>query len=942
MQTSTFKSLLPLLAILLLVLAGTMPTLAQTKGIIHGKIVDQLGGALPGASVRVKGTTQGVVTSLTGDFTIADLAPGTYTLQINYMGFEPLETTVTVNRSEATLANIKLSTSSRLLESVRVTGILEGQQKALNQQRNADNMKQVVSADLMGRFPDLNVAESLQRLPGVTIGREQNEGSTVQLRGTPGNFTNININGEQIMGTQELGQRNAQLDLIPANILSSMEVVKTLTPDLDGDAIAGAINMKTPTAISLKPKFSVDLGAGYNKLRDKANGIGNISYNQRFFQTDKNPNGKLGVALYGSYYRTNNGYDEINAQVWQPKDFGDGKGSILFPTDIRIIHLDNLRTRKGATATIDYTFDPTAFLVFNATYNDLDNEATRFRKRTRMQTANTTRNAAGMYTTTRGRGYNELLTRDIDNNNFNWSLEGEKQFSKVKLDGGLFLTHSKLEQVADSYNYITGNVPLAITDLYGDYIQATGSTDAKNNASLYTYNTYEANNFNSEGRNLVARLNMTVNYKIGSNDAYFKAGVKIKRMNNKRYRPNYSTSTYNGPAATGNLSNFSGPGELDDELLDGHLSFGRAVDQAGTVNFFRNNPTYFPANKSLNQVAVDTYFYDADENVTSAYAMSRIQFKKLMLLGGIRVERTGVNYDANLVNQDATGNLTSSIPTTSKYNYTKFLPNLQAKYDLAKNTIARAAVSFGYSRPNFNELVPSRVVSILNTTLTDGNPDLKPAFSSNYDLSVEHYLKNLGILSIGAFYKNIDKFQYNSVVTLTGNEFPDAKNYVNWLYYKSYNGDVAKVYGLEANVQANLTFLPGVLKGITVYANYTLVQSKADAQLRKNLRLPGQAKSTANASLSYAYKGFTIQGNLNYNGSYTVTLGTDNATDVIRAARTQLDANASYRITKNLTVYAEATNLLNAPQTDYFGVRERLYEKQFYGYTGRGGVKYRF
>lgn len=930
------------LAVLLLVTTCLAPAMAQTKGIIRGKIVDELGGGLPGASIKIKGTTKGVATTLTGDFVLSDLALGEYTLIINYMGFEPLEKIVTLKSGETVVSNIRLSSSSTLLKGVQVSGILEGQQKALNQQRNADNIKQVISADLMGRFPDLNVAESLQRLPGVTIGREQNEGSTVQLRGTPGNYTNININGEQIMGTQEQGQRNAQLDLIPANILSSMEVIKTLTPVLDGDAIAGAINMKTPTAVSLAPRISVDLGGGYNKLRDKANGIGNLSYNQRFFQTAGNPNGKLGIAAYGSYYRTNNGYDEINAQVWQSKDFGDGQGSILFPTDIRIIHLNNLRTRKGATATIDYSFDPTAFLVFNATFNDLENDATRYRKRTRMQTSNTTRTAAGIYTTTKGRGYNEVLGRSINNKNNNFSLEGEKQFSRIKLDGGLFYTKSKLEQLSDSYNYITGNVPLAITNLDGDYIQATGSTDAKNNSSLYTFNTHEADNYNSEGHNFVARLNLTYPYKIGDNDAYFKVGAKIKRMNNKRYRPNYSTSTYAGPAATGNLTNFQGAPELDDDLLNGALTFGRAVDKAGTINFFNSNPNYFPANPSLNQVAVDTYFYDANENVTSAYMMNRIQFKKLMLLGGLRVERTGVDYDAFLVNQDASGNLTSSVPTNSNYSYTKFLPNLQAKYELAKNTVVRGALSFGYSRPNFNELVPSRVVSILNATVTDGNPDLKPAFSTNYDLSVEHYLKNLGIISVGAFYKDISKFEYNSVVTLTGNEFAGANNYIAYQYYKSYNGDMAKVYGVELNAQANLTFLPGPLKGISVYANYTYVHSTADAQTRKNLRLPGQAANTANGSVSYTYKGFTLQGNLNYNGSYTTLLGVNDANDVIRNGRVQLDANASYRVTKNFTLYIEGTNLLNAPQTDYLGIRSRIYTKQYYDYTGRAGIKYRF
>lgn len=943
MNRIVFKYLMWILAVAISAAATSVPAYAQTAGNIRGKVIDEQGGALPGASVKIKGTNKGVSTSTTGDFQLNDLKPGSYVIAVFYMGFNPVETNVELKAGQTLVQNIKLESSSVALKGVTVSAVIEGQQKALNQQRNADNIKQVISADLMSRFPDLNVAESLQRLPGVTIGREQGEGSTVQLRGTPGGYTNININGEQIMGTQEQGQRNAQLDLVPANVLASMEVIKTLTPDLDGDAIAGAINLKTPTAISLKPQLSVDLGGGYNKLRNKANGTGNISLGRRFGATEELPNGRLGITVSGSYYKTNNGYDEINAQQWQLNDFGDGKGSIYFPTDIRLVYLENERTRIGATTTIDYSFNPTTSLVANVTFNSLDNDATRYRKRTRMQTSRTTF-ANGEYTTTRGRGYNEVLDRQMDNNNINLSLEGETMLGKVKLDGGIFFTTSRFDQEAYAYNYVTGNVPMTISQISGDYIQATGATDPKNNASLYTYNTIEANNFSTEGRNFVARLNMTLPYKIGSNDASFKMGVKMKRMHNKRFRPVSTTfvANYSGDAAAGNLNNFKGDEEVSSDFLDGNLSFGLGVNKAATMNFYANNPGSFNTSTNLTQVSIDSYFYDAIENIAAGYVMNRIQFNKFMLLGGLRVERTGVDYDAKLVNQDADGNLTSSVPMNSKYSYTKFLPNLQGKYDVAKNTVMRGAVSFGYSRPNFNDLVPSRVISILNTTLTDGNPDLEPAFATNYDLSFEHYLSNLGILSVGAFYKNINKFQYNSVVRLTGNEFPDAAAYTDYLYYKTYNGDIAKVLGVELNAQTNLTFLPGILKGISLYANYTYTHSKADAQDRKDLRLPGQADHTANGSLSYTLKGFTLQGNLNYNGAYTSTLGTDDASDVIRAARYQVDVNASYRITKRFTVYAEGVNLTNSPQVEYFGERSRIYTKTFYDYSVRAGLKFRY
>jgi TonB-dependent receptor len=233
------------------------------------------------------------------------------------------------------------------------------------------------------------------------------------------------------------------------------------------------------------------------------------------------------------------------------------------------------------------------------------------------------------------------------------------------------------------------------------------------------------------------------------------------------------------------------------------------------------------------------------------------------------------------------------------------------------------------------------VISILSEIVTDGNPELKPAFSTNFDLMAEKYLSNLGILSAGVFYKKIDKFQYQSETRITGNEFVGADGYIDWRYRQILNGDAADVFGVELNAQANLTFLPGFLKGFSVLANYTYSHSSADAQFRKDLRLPGQATHTANASLSYGWKGLTVQGNLNYNGSYTAILGADDQQDIIQAGRVQIDANASYRINKRFTVYAEAQNLTNAPQRIYFGEEDRLYQKQFYSFWGRAGIKFR-
>jgi TonB-dependent receptor len=927
----------------LLFLTGPTAFAQHSSGNIKGQVTGVSGEILPGASVFIKGTTIGVATDVSGNYTLLNVPAGTQTITINYMGFQPDEQDVNVIAGKTTFMNAKLKSADLNLGEVTVTALLEGQRKALNQQRNSDNIKQVISADVMGRYPDLNVAESLQRLPGVTIGRNSSgEGATVQMRGTPGNFTNINVNGEQIMGTQEDGSRNAQLDVIPINVLSSMEVVKTLTPDLDGDAIAGVVNMKTPTAVSLKSRFSVDLGSGYNNLRSNLNAIGNASWGKRFLADDKSPNGKLGVIATGSYFRTKNGYDEIRSQVWEANDYG--KGSIYFPTDIRLLYVENERTRIGTSATVDYNFSPTTSIIANFMYSNHNNDLTRYRKRTRMQTARNVLNEEGEYTNSRGRGYNEIKAATEDNSNLNFNVQGETLVGTVKLDAGVFVNKSQFVNKSGIYNFITGNIPLTISDISTDYLSASG-TDWKNDASLYTYNTVERDWWTTNGTNFTARLNASVPYQIGNNSAFFKAGVKMKRMHNKRFRPDETiVTTYAGAADAGRLTNFSGSQEVSSDLLDGNTNFGLGVDKDKTISFLDDNlgTDLFPINEGATRNSIDSYYYDAVETVSSAYLMNRIQFNKLMFLAGVRLERTEVDYKGNVIETDVDGNWASTTPNQKTNNYLKVLPNIQLKYDIDKSSLVRAALTYGYSRPNFVDLVPGRLISILSETITDGNPELKPAFATNFDLMYEKYLDNLGIISGGLFYKKINNFQYNSVFALTGNEFDGAARYEGWRWFRTLNGDNANVLGAEVNIQANLTFLPGFLKGISVMANYTYTHSNADAQFRKDLRLPGQADHAANGSLSFSHKKFTVQGNLNYNGSYTVLLGDQDATDVVRNQRIQIDANATYRLTDKISIYAEAQNLTKAPQTDYFGERERLYQKQFYSFWGRAGVKFRF
>ncbi len=220
-------------------------------------------------------------------------------------------------------------------------------------------------------------------------------------------------------------------------------------------------------------------------------------------------------------------------------------------------------------------------------------------------------------------------------------------------------------------------------------------------------------------------------------------------MHNIRFRPdNTIVTTYAGAAAAGNLGNFAGESEVSDDLLDGNTNFGLGVDKNKTISFLDANlgSNLFPINVPATRMSIDSYFYDAVESVSSVYAMNRIQFKKLMFLAGVRIESTKVDYKGNIIAQDKDGVWISTTPNQKKNDYVKVLPNIQFKYDLDKSSLIRAALTYGYSRPNFVDLVPGRVTSILSETVTDGNPELKPASAANWDLMYEKYLGNLGIL----------------------------------------------------------------------------------------------------------------------------------------------------------------------------------------------------
>ncbi len=970
------KKLIVSLLLFAAVIALSSSSYAQGKGNLRGIVKDTAGVVLPGASVTVKGSTLGTATNLNGSYSLQGAPAGEVEIVVNYLGFATLTRKVTIVAEKTITADFTLKESSVTMKSVVISAVVGGQQRALNQQKMADNMMQVVSADQIGRFPDPNVADALKRLSGVTT-----NGKDVQLRGTPANFTNINVNGEQVMSSQEEGKRNESLDVIPSDILASLEVQKTLLPSNDGDAIAGVVNMRTATARSLSPKLSLDLGSGYNWLREKT--IYNIraGFSQRYFPTDKNPKGVFGVAANYSYLNTNNGYDRLEAEAWEPytltrKSTGEVVSENTYiPTDFRYRYQSRESKRHGAVLVLDWAPVENTKFTLSSVYNNRNDDDLRYRNRYRFRD-----NGKGFFLMDDGSIGSERMRNIVqvsDQNekirNINLNLDGESTMGSWKVDGGAFYNKSKRDYTSQmmgfqgpewragkKVNGVTipaGTVVGVVPDIYSKYLtssylyQPTGNmgSDAPDAISRFNLYTVENNDNITEGTNFTLRANASKNYFIGKFASTFSFGAKGKFMDNSGYIPD-GTWTYSVTANNANsLSNLLYKDQLSTSFLNDKLPFGMAADLGKTQAYLADpaNSAQIERNDYFSNTYIDGFYYDAGEDVVSGYLMNKIQMNKLMVLAGARVERTSVNYKANIVTPfvnpnapvqggDATlYNDYTSTPVSEKLNYTKFLPNIQFKYDMTDKTIFRFAWTTGYSRPNVTDLVPKQNISQDLQRVTLGNPDLKPAYANNLDLLFERYLSNVGIVSGGVFYKHIGNFQYLSEGILD----EPGSDYNGWQVIKSMNGDAAKVYGAEATINASLTFLPWIFRNLVFTSNYTYIHSKATtSQERGSTRLPGQAQNTGNFALAYSTKKVTLQASMNYIGSYINALGSNSERDIWQEGRWQLDLNGNVRLYKGITVWAEVMNVLDNEYYNYFGNKDRIYNLQFNGVNGRLGI----
>ncbi len=889
--------------------------LKSSIGGIKGRIIDdQLKSGLPGATVLQQGTSNGTTSDLNGEFFLRTSA-GEINLVISYIGFKKINMIVTVSDGTISEVEIPMLNDVTELSGVIVTGMLQGQQKAINQQKNSDNIKNIVSADQIGRFPDPNVAEALQRIPAVNIERDQGEGRYVLVRGLAPQFTNISINGEQIP-SPEADVRYVALDAIPADQLASIEVSKSITPDMDGDAIGGSVNLITRTAQTKEFGVSSSALVGYNNISGKANLQGSLELSKRLV------NNKLGILLNASYYETERGSDN-----WE-RDGGD--------LDLRDYELT--RTRLGLSSTIDYKFNEKSEVYLRTIYNKFTDREFRNSNVFVPNEDNSPFEVNALERYNKDRLEKQIVTSynlGARHNFTGFNLDYEISYAEAIQDTPFDIEVASISEADQlSIDFSTNKeFPSFVVD---DLPNSNLNNNYLNNL-LYEFDEATMGNTYAKDINKTAKINLGIPYAAGEAKGLIKIGGKI-RLKEKSYSIIENVFGYTGTDDL-TLDQYAGS-STDDNFLDGRYSLRPNADNEKFVKYFNANRQNFELDVEGKLVTEAVEAYTATEDVYAGYLMTKLQWNKLMLLGGFRYENTSVNYKSfNVINES------EIIAQDGGTDYGFLLPQLHARYQINENTNLRAAITRSYARPNFSDIVPAQEININENEGTIGNATLKPVSASNIDILAERYFGSVGVLSGGFFFKKLDDFIFSR--RFESAEYPGSEG-IPIILNQSQNGESANLFGVEIAYQQNLTFLPGALKGLSVYTNYTLTSSQARIQSRENsngeeeVRLPGQAKHVGNFSLGYDLGRFNFRVSANFNGEYISELGEDASEDLYVKDRVQVDATATVAITPKFRFFAEFLNITNQPFEVYQGAEDRYVQREFYSWWTRVGLKFDF
>jgi TonB-dependent receptor len=878
--------------------------------------------ALAGATVLEARTRISAVTNAQGFFEIRALPAGEHRLVVRYIGFAPDSFTVMSADGQRVTKSVVLRPNATALAPVVVQDKVAGEAYAINAKRNADNIMEVATSDVIKSRPDPNIADAVGRLPGVSIERDEGEGKYIQVRGTEPRFSNVTINGAHVPSPEGTA-RVVKLDVIPSDLVSEIRLNKTLSADMEADAIGGSVDIISKTPAAGREYATFTASGGHINLMNNSVGQFAGTYGRRVGQDQK-----LGFLLDGSFDRNNRAINDIEP-VWDVAAMGSQQVPVLSENDAR--DYQYYRTRVGFGTDVDYQLAPNSTVYFKGLFSEFHNYGTRYNADAVPGDGTITPSSSTTGTAVGGTMTRSVSTRRPDEQIWSATTGGNHALDRMTIDYSASLSHAQRRTLgARGTNFVLDSVDYAYDVSDPKFPQYTMGA-AANDPSQFKFSSFSIDNSRATDQDLAGKLNIAVPYQLGDMPSTFKFGGALT---DDATRLRSSSQNYNGYTGTFTLANalaaFSDP-----NFYFNRYDLGPLASDGGAAKFEDANLANFTVNTAKNTTAGQNNF-NGSETIYAAYAMNTMDVGPARVNAGLRFEGTKTRYDGFTVRTPTTGAITV-VPTTDKHAYTDLFPSLQMRYAVNEETNFRFAFTEGIARPNFSDLAPKQIVGDKKKTVSMGNTELDPTHALNYDLIVEHYIGSVGLLSAGAFYKSITDFIFTHKFVLA------SGSYAGYTATQPQNGEDGHVAGLELNWQQRFTFLPSIWRGVGVNLNYTVASSKATVpnadSTTRTTTLPRQGASNANAELTYDYSRLSVRGGLTWNAKNLWEYGDDASSDVYLSNHVQYDANLSFVATPNARIFLQMLNINNAVFGFYQGSTATPIQREFYGWTTYLGVK---
>ena len=933
---------------------------AQTgRGGITGKVTDAGGGVLQGAQVRVEPGGISAVSDAQGQFLVNGLPPGTYTVTISYVGFTTSTQSIAVTAGQVASVDVKLSVASQNSEVLVTADRPSAEAEAVNREKTADNLVQVLPDEVIRSLPNANMADALGRLPSVTIERDEGEGKYVQVRGTEPRLTNTTIDGINVP-SPEGGVRQIKFDAIPADIVESVEINKTLQANMDGDGIGGSVNLVTKTA-GERPTVNVSGMSGYTPIlggRGLVETTGTVG--QRF-----GAGKRFGLLIGGSYDWNGRGIDDVEPVPDMATFPGATTARYFEAVDIREYRY--YRSRWGLAGSADYKLKEGSNIYGRYIYSDFHNYGDRwvysltdntpilnppqYPNGITLQGSNgcSIDPNTGIESCTGGPSFNDQIRRP-DYAIGSLLLGGKHVLSTTWYAWDVSASRSRqIGGVGDrtasfSSNLSSSSCQFDLANTKSVYLpQWTPAcfTEAYTNQSSLPLSRMQINHGLTAQLNLQGTGAMAKRYHLGSRLATIEVGGKFRNAHKfaNSFRDNFFPSGTGTPLTLADFSNsFS-----NSNYYQGAYKLGPNPNFFAVYNAFKAEIAANPGNYTLLE-DISSQF-DLIEKVSAGYVMNTIDFNKVRLVAGVRFE--GTNLDTSAPDVDGNGQFLGTFHKFSG-SYVKVLPSASLRFALGKDTYLRTVYGRGLSRPDPQDIaVAATVDNTVNPVLVSiGNPNLKAETADNVDVLIEHYMNPFGMIEAGYFYKNLTDPLASTIFPITSGTFGTTDcSTVSCRGTQPINAGSAWINGFEVAYLQHLSFFPGALRGLGFSANYGYTTSRISGLAGRSdrPRLVRNAPHTWNISPTYDRGRLSVRVGLSYNAENIAGYGDGTPGpfgDNYFYPHLQFDAQGSIRLAHGLSFVMYGLNINNEVFGFYNGSPQYMVQREYYRPTIAAGMRW--